>query len=175
MTVERPGAIRFGDRPMTLIGADLPLDRQAPNFAAMDGEWQLRRPLEETEGQVRVLLSLPSLETEVCDRETRRFSQEATGLGENVRVFAISMDLPFTQQRWCAGAGVERVKTLSDHFLAEFGTLYGCLIKEVRLLRRAVFVVDPTSRLVYVEYVPTLGEEPRYEDVLKAVRQALPA
>lgn len=175
MSVERPGAIRFGDRPMTLVGADLPLDRQAPPFSVMDGEWQLRQPLEESEGKVRILLSLPSLDTEVCDRETRRFNQEAAALGDGVRIFAISMDLPFAQRRWCAAAGVERITTLSDHLHAEFGMHYGCLIKEVRLLRRAVFVVDPTGRLIYIEYLPSLGDEPQYGAVLEAARRALPS
>ncbi|HHH81778.1 MAG TPA: redoxin domain-containing protein [Chloroflexi bacterium] len=122
---------------------------------------------------VRVLLALPSFETSVCDRETRRFNQEAAVLGEEVRVFAISHDLPLTQKRWCAAADVERVITLSDHVLGEFGPACGTLMKELRLPRRASFVVDGRGMLVYAGYMASNGDEPDHAAVLEVARAAL--
>ena len=127
---------------------------------------------------VRVLLALPSLETSVCDRETRRFNQEAAVLGEQVVVFAISNDLPLTQKRWCAAADVERVITLSDRVLGEFGPACGTLMKELRLLRRASFVVDGWGMLVYAGYTASNCDEPNHAAVFEAVqapRSRLPA
>jgi len=122
---------------------------------------------------VRVLLALPSFETSVCDRETRRFNQEAAVLGEEVRVFAISHDLPLTQKRWCAAADVERVITLSDHVLGEFGPACGTLMKELRLPRRASFVVDGWGMLVYAGHTASNCDEPDHAAVLEAARAAL--
>jgi thiol peroxidase len=110
------------------------------------------------------------LDTEVCSIETRRFNQEAAGLGGDVVIVTVSMDLPFAQKRWCGAAGVDRVVTLSDHRDASFGMAYGVLIKEVRLLARAVFVVDRAGVVRYVQLVPELGREPDYEAALAAVR-----
>jgi thiol peroxidase len=130
-------------------------------------------PLEESAGVVRVLASVLSLETDVCDRETRQFNQSAAELGDDVHIFVLSTDLPFTQSKWCGAAGVEHVTTLSDHASADFGPKYGVLMKEIRALRRATFVVDREGTLRYVDYLPALGQEPDYDAVLEAVRQAL--
>jgi len=127
----------------------------------------------ETKGKVRIMAAVPSLETSVCDRETRRFNEEAATLGEDVVIQVISMDLPYTQKRWCGAAGIEQVQVLSDHKMAEFGAKYGVLIKERRIFRRAVFVVDRQDKITYVDYMPELGNEPKYEEVLEAARAAL--
>jgi thiol peroxidase len=109
----------------------------------------------------------------VCDRETRRFNQEATGLDDRIVILTVSMDLPYLLKNWCAAAGVDRVKTLSDHKNADFGQKYGVLLKEQRILRRAVFVVDRNDMVVYSAYMPALGDEPNYPEVLEAAKRAL--
>jgi thiol peroxidase len=119
-----------------------------------------------------VIGSLPSLSTEVCERETKRFNKEAAALGEQVAILMVSMDLPWTLKNACATFNVDRVTTLSDHLEGEFGTKYGVLLKEPRILRRAMFVADSNDRLVYAEYTPAIGLEPDYAKVLAAVRQA---
>lgn len=173
MTVERSGVLKLEGQPVTIIGAEVTVGQPAPEFRAVAQDWSTVQVLASTQNKVRVLAALPSLDTSVCDRETRRFNQEAAALGEDVAIFAISTDLPFTQKRWCAAAGVDRVTTLSDHLETEFGIRYGCLIKERRILRRAVFVVGRDGRIVYADYMPSLGDEPKYEDVLAVVRRSL--
>ncbi len=173
MTVERKGVISFKDRDQTVVGPDLKPGDKAPDFTATTLEWKDSRPLQETRGKVRILAAVLSLETSVCDRETRLFNQEASALGPDIFTFVLSADLPYTQERWCGAAGIDRVTTLSDHRQADFGTKYGCLLKEARVLRRAVFVVGRDDKLVYADYMPALGVEPNYEAVLAAARQAL--
>ena len=117
-----------------------------------------------------VIATVPSLDTSVCDLETRRFNQEASNLGDDVQILTISMDLPFAQKRWCGAAGVDRVITLSDHRAASFGLAFGVLIKELRLLARAVFVLDHEGIIRYIQIVKEVGDEPDYDAVLNAVR-----
>jgi thiol peroxidase len=126
-----------------------------------------------TRGQVRVIGSLPSLNTSVCDRETRKFNEEAAALGDQIAILMVSMDLPYTLSNWCAAAGVDKVVTLSDHQHAEFGEKYGVLLKEPRVFRRAIFVVDRQGVVVYAAYMPAIGDEPDYAAVLGAAREAL--
>lgn len=173
MAIERTGLLKLNGQDVTIIGPDLTAGQPAPEFRAVAQDWSIVPVLASTQGKVRVLAALPSLETSVCDWETRRFNQEASALSGDVVVFAISTDLPYTQKRWCAAAGIDRVTTLSDHLTTEFGTRYGCLIKERRILRRAVFVVGRDGRVAYADYMPALGDEPKYEEVLAAIRQAL--
>ncbi|OGO15449.1 MAG: thiol peroxidase [Chloroflexi bacterium RBG_13_68_17] len=173
MTIERFGATQFRGVDQTVVGPDLKVGDTAPDFEAVATDWTAIRVLVATPGMVRVLAALPSLETSVCDRETRRFNEEASRLSEDVRIFAISTDLPYTQDRWCGAAGIDRVKTLSDHMATEFGVRYGCLIKEKRILRRAVFVVGRDDRIVYADYMKAMGDEPKYAEVLEVVRRAL--
>jgi len=173
MGTERFGIIQFGGVDQTVVGPDLAAGRKAPEFTATTQDWAEVQALSSTAGKVRVLAAVPSLDTPVCDRETRRFNQEAVALGEEVRILVISTDLPYAQKRWCGAAGVEQVTTLSDHMRAEFGAKYGCLIKEKRLLRRAVFVVGRDDRIVYAAYMRALGDEPDYGAVLAAVRRSL--
>ena len=173
MSIERKGLIKFAGNDVTVIGADLEIGQTAPEFIAQAQDWSSYAGLTQTKGKVRIIGSLPSLSTSVCDRETRRFNQEAAGLGEGIVIMVISMDLPFTLKNWCGAAGIEQVITLSDHLSAEFGEKYGVLIKEHRILRRAIFVVDSDDRLVYVAYMPALGEEPNYAEVIEAAKKAL--
>jgi thioredoxin-dependent peroxiredoxin len=122
-------------------------------------------------GKICVLSSVPSLDTPVCDLETRRFNEEASRLGTEILILTISMDLPFAQKRWCAAAGVSKVQTLSDHREASFGTSFGVLIKELRLLARAVFIVDRQGTLQYIQLVKELTKEPDYEAILDSLRK----
>ncbi len=169
--MERPNVTLHG-KPLQLSGRLPQLNQPAPDFSALDTEMKAVK-LSDFRGKIVVLASVPSLDTEVCDLETRRFNQEATRLGEKVVVLTVSMDLPFAQKRWCAAAGVERVKTLSDHRQASFGEAYGLLIEELRLLARAVLVLDEKGVLRYLQLVPRIEEEPDYDGVLKAVKQLI--
>jgi thiol peroxidase len=171
--IEREGLFVFKGQDVTIIGEDVKVGDQAPDFSAFTKDWSWRSALESTDGKVRIIGSLPSLSTSVCDRETKRFNVEATSLSDDVAILMVSMDLPFTQDHWCAAAGVEQVVTLSDHKNVDFGKKYGVLLKELHIFRRAVFVIDRSGKVVYVEYLPVLGDEPDYEAVLKAARNAL--
>jgi thiol peroxidase len=175
MVLERTGLISFAGKDATIVGADVQAGHPAPEFTAMANNWAPVQGLEMTRGKVRILGSLPSLNTSVCDRETRRFNQEAAALGDDVAIVMLSMDLPWTQKTWCGAAGIEKVITLSDAALADFGVKYGVLLKETRILRRAIFVVGRSDQLVYADYMPAIGAEPDYEAVLAAARQALAA
>ncbi len=173
MATERYGLIKVGGKEATVVGNDLTVGSVAPDFTAQAPDWSLVRGLGDTAGKVRIIAAVPSLDTEVCDRETRRFNQEAASLSKDIVIEVISTDLPYTQKRWCGAAGVDQVRTLSDHMTAEFGEKYGVLIKERRTLRRAVFVVGKDDKLVYVAYMPQLGDEPDYAAVLQAAKGAL--
>lgn len=173
MTTERFGLIKFKGKDATVVGPDLKPGDLAPEFTAQTLDWAPFRGLADTQGKVRIIAAVPSLDTEVCDREARRFNLEAAALGGEVAILVISADLPFAQKRWCGAAGVDQVTVLSDHMTVEFGEKYGCLIKEARILRRAVFVVDRAGRIVYAAYMPALGDEPDYAAVLAAARAAL--
>lgn len=172
---ERFGLIKFAGRDATVLGEDIQVGQKAPDFTVQAQDWTLIKGLETTLGKVRILAAVPSLDTAVCDRETRRFNEDAAALGSEIVIMVISADLPFAQKRWCGAEGIERISVLSDHMFTEFGLQYGCLIKEARLLRRAVFVVDRAGKVVYVAYMPALGEEPNYAEVLAAARSALAA
>ena len=124
-------------------------------------------------GKVLVLVAVPSLDTGVCDMEVRKFNEKAASLSDDVRIVAVSLDLPFAQGRWCGAAGVKNVETLSDYYSAEFGKNYGILIKELRLLARSIFVYDKSGSLVYSELVPEVTHEPNYDAALEAVKKAL--
>ena len=166
------GRISFRGQDEPVVGVGMVPGTKAPDFLAVAKDWSEVYPLASTHGQVRIITAVPSLDTSVCDRETRRFNDEAAGVSRDVTIFVMSMDLPYAQARWCGAAGVDRVVTLSDHVYAEFGVKYGCLIQTKRLLRRAVFVVDRTDVIRYSAYMPTMGEEPDYAAVMQAARLA---
>lgn len=171
--IERKGIIQFKDRDVSIAGVDMTAGMQAPEFKAINQDWQEISVLEATKGKLRIIASLPSLDTSVCDRETRRFNQEASNLGNNVALIAISADLPFAQARWCGAAGVDRITVLSDHKYVDFGEKYACLLVEPRILRRAVFIVDREDKIRYAAYMPELGVEPDYAEVMQAVKSVL--
>ena len=173
MIPERFGIVKFRGQAVTVLGTDLKPGDVAPEFSVQTLEWTPFNGLANTIGKVRIITALPSLDTDVCDRETRHFNQEVASLDKNIIILAISADLPFAQKRWCGAAGVDQVTVLSDHMSGDFGTKYACLIKEARILRRAVFVVDRAGKITYAAYMPALGEEPNYADVLAAAQAAL--
>ena len=173
MTEERFGIVKFRGQDVTIIGADLKPGEKAPEFTVQTLEWAMFKGLADTKGKVRVIAAFLSVDTDVCDREMHRFNQEAAALGKDIAILAISNDLPYAQKRWCGATGVDQVTVLSDHMTADFGEKYGLLIKEARILRRAVFVVDRSGKLTYVAYMPALGEEPNYSEVLAAAKAAL--
>ena len=166
--IERAGIITMKGNPLTLLGKELKVGDIAPDFEVLDNDLAPVK-FSSFRGKICVISSVPSLDTPICDMETRRFNEEAVKLGENIQILTISMDLPFAQKRWCGAAGVHKVVTLSDHRDASFGTAYGTLIKELRLLARIVFVVDGEGVIRYIQVVKEQTEEPDYEAVLEAV------
>ncbi len=166
---ERDGIVTMKGNPITLMGTELQVGDKAPDFVAIDNDLN-PVSFDSFRGKVCIVSSVPSLDTPVCDMETRRFNDEAGRLDDNVEILTISMDLPFAQKRWCGAAGVDRVQTLSDHRDAAFGQAYGVLIKDLRLLARAVFVVDKEGTIRYMELVKEIASEPDYDAVLKAVK-----
>ncbi len=171
--VERKGVLKLGPMDATVVGNDVAVGQTAPNFTVNANDWSAIDVISGGKGKVRILAALPSLDTNVCDKETRRFNVEAANLSEDIAVYVISTDMPMTQKKWCGNAGVERVITLSDVLNTEFGVQYGVLVKERRYLRRAVFVVDRNNQLTYVDYMKSLGDEPDYDAVLAAAKAAL--
>jgi thioredoxin-dependent peroxiredoxin len=169
---ERTGVITMKGNPLTLAGQEAKVGAPAPDFEVLANDLSPFK-LSSLTGKVAIICSVPSLDTPTCDIETRWFNEEAAKLGPGVEVLTISMDLPFAQKRWCGAAGVERVTTYSDHRDAAFGQAYGVLIKELRLLARAVFVVDEAGTLRYVQVVKELANEPNYDEVLQAVGRVL--
>ena len=167
---ERTGSITMKGNPLTLLGKELRLGEPAPDFEVLDNNLQSVR-LSDYRGKVCVISSVPSLDTPTCDMQTRRFNDEAGKLSSDVVILTISMDLPFAQKRWCGAAGVDRVITLSDHRQADFGSAYGMLIKELRLLARAVLVVDQGGIIRHNQLVKEVAEEPDYDAVLRAVKE----
>jgi len=167
-------SVTLKGNPMQLSGSLPEVGHSAPNATLINNDLA-PVDLDSFRGKIVVLSVVPSLDTPICDMQTRRFNQEAEKMGERVQVLTISMDLPFAQKRWCGAAGIERVMTLSDYQNAEFGTKYGVLIPALRLLARAVFVVDAKGVIRYVQLVPEIGQEPDYAPVLEAVKGLMQA
>jgi len=167
---ERSGVITFQGNPLTLLGAEFKVGDSAPDAILLSNDLSPIQ-LSSYKGKVCVISVVPSLDTPVCDMQTRRFNEEAGNLGDNVAILTMSMDLPFAQARWCGAAGVDKVATLSDHRDAAFGEAFGVLIKELRLLARAVFVVDKDGVIQYIQLVKEVTEEPDYNAVLEAVKK----
>ena len=166
--------VTFKGNPVALGGREVKPGQVAPDFAAVDTALQTVR-LGDAKGKVLILSAVPSLDTPVCDTETRRFNEEAAKLGPNVEIWTVSLDLPFAQKRWCGAAGISRVKTLSDFRDRSFGENYGVVIKDGPLAgieARAVFVVGKDGVLTHVEYVKEIASEPDYEAALAAARRA---
>ncbi|MCB0102004.1 MAG: thiol peroxidase [Anaerolineales bacterium] len=173
MTTERTDVIKLGEKFATLLGDDVKVGQAAPEFTSAAANWAPVNPIQESKGKVIILTAVPSLDTAVCDRETRRFNEEAAKLGDDIVIYTISTDFPMAQARWCGAAGVDKVKVVSDVLEAEFGIKYGTLIKERRFLRRSVFIVGRDGKLTYVNYLPALGNEPDYDEVIAEAKKAL--
>lgn len=169
---ERSNVITFKGNPMTLLGPELKIGDKAPDFNLVDNGLAAVN-LDSYAGKVKIISAVPSLDTPVCDTETRRFNQEAAKLPDSVVVLTVSQDLPFAQKRWCGAAGIDRVVTLSDYRDRNFGLNYGVQIKELLLLSRCIFVLDTDNVIRYIQQVPEVTSEPDYETVLAAVKQLL--
>ena len=170
--MERESAVTFQGNPLTLVGAAISTGQTAPDFTAAANDLSPYQ-LSDDKGKVVVISVVPSLDTPVCDTQTRKFNEVAASLGDNVVIVTVSMDLPFAQARWCGGAGVDQVKTVSDYNGVDFGMKYGLLIKELHLLARAVLVVDQAGVVQYSQLVSEVTDEPDYDAVIDAVKKLL--
>ena len=168
--IERPGATTLKGNPLTVLGPELKVGEKAPDFQAIDDGLKPAN-LASTGHGVRIFSVVPSLDTPVCDAQTKRFNEEAAKLS-GVDIITVSMDLPFAQKRWCGAFGVDKVKMLSDHKDASFGQNYGTLIKELRIESRAIFVLDSQNQIRHAEYVKEVADHPNYEAALSAARSA---
>jgi len=169
MAEQQARQVVFAGRTAPLSGTARRVGEPAPEFTVVDTDLQ-EHHLRSTHGRVRIISVVPSVDTSVCSVQTRRFDEEGAKLPEDVAILTVSMDLPFAQRRWCGAADAGNVHALSDHRHASFGQAYGTLVKENRLLSRAVFVVDSDARVLYVEYVPEVTQHPNYEAALAALR-----
>jgi thiol peroxidase len=171
--MERPGATTMRGNPLTLIGPELKAGDSAPDFKLVDNSLK-NVSLADTGNNVRIISVVPSLDTPVCDAQTKRFNEEAAKL-PGVDILTVSMDLPFAQKRWCGAFGVDKVKMLSDHRDGSFGTNYGTLIKDLRIESRAIFVLDQKNKIRHAEYVKEVADFPNYDTALTAARAAASA
>lgn len=168
---ERTGELTFKGGPLTLLGDRVSVGDTAPDFKLTANNLS-PVTLADSAGKVRIISVVPSLDTGVCDQQTRRFNEEAAGLGDKIAILTVSSDLPFAQARWCGAAGVDQVQTLSDHYDMNFGDAYGVHIKELRLDTRAIFVVDSSNKVVHAEYVPEMTDFPDFDSALAAAKSA---
>lgn len=162
--------VTFKGKPVTLVGQQISVGDTAPDFTVLSNNLQ-PVSLSDYQGKIKLISVVPSIDTGVCSEQTKRFNEEADKL-DNVQVLTISMDLPFAQTRWCAANGIKNLDILSDHRDADFGKKYGVLIQELRLLARAIFVIDSNNKVTYVEYVSEVGNHPDYDKALEAAKAA---
>ncbi|WP_223069954.1 thiol peroxidase [Paenibacillus caui] len=172
MAQERTQAATFKGNPITLIGPELKIGDTAPDFS-LNKNLLEEASLKDFEGKIKLISVVPSLDTGVCDAQTRRFNQEGHNLGDKVVILTVSVDLPFAQARWCGAAGIDRVITLSDYKTNSFGEAYGVLIKEFRLDHRAIFVLDEDNKIRYAQYLGEMSEHPDYDKAIAAVKELL--
>jgi len=172
--LERKNAVTFKNNPITLVGPELKAGDQAPDFKAL-GEGLKEYTLNDFKGKTVLISVVPSLDTPVCELQTKRFSEEAAKLPETVAVVTISMDLPFAQKRFCTALQTPKIQCLSDHRDASFGKAFGVLIKELRLLTRAIFVVDAQGQIQYAEYVKEVTTHPDYDKALEVLKAGISA
>lgn len=171
MAQERSGAVTFKGNALTAIGPELKTGDKAPDFKVIDGKLN-EVTLKSSAGSVRLISVVPSLDTPVCDQQTRKFNEAAAQLPGNVKVLTVSLDLPFAQGRFCTTANIDKIQVLSDHRARSFGENYGVLIKELQLLSRAVFVVGADDKIKYLQYVKEVTEHPDYDKALNAAKTA---
>lgn len=167
---ERTGVATVGGNPVTLLGPEIKVGDQAPDFK-VNKDLMTEVSLSDYAGKVKLISVVPSVDTATCDAQTRRFNVEADKLGDNVVILTISVDLPFAQSRFCGAAGIDKVITLSDYKHRDFGQAYGVLIKEIQLDQRAIFLVDADNTVRYVEYLTEMKEHPNYDAALAALRE----
>ena len=172
MIQERIGVVTLAENPVTLIGPEIKIGEKAPDFELLTKE-RTKVTLSDFKGKTRMITVVPSLDTGVCDMQTRRFNEEATKLMDDVVILAVSVDLPFAQGRWCESNGAQSITVLSDHLEMSFGKAYGTYMKEHRLECRAIFVIDANDTITYVEYVPEVTNHPNYDAVIKAAKETL--
>jgi thioredoxin-dependent peroxiredoxin len=170
--MERKGLVTFAGKTLTLTGSEVKVGDKAPDFTAIDKDLSVVR-MHDFAGKVKIISVTPSLDTPVCDLQARQFEEEAGALGEKAAVINMSMDLPFAIARFCAGAGIKNIRTLSDHRDASFGNAYGVLIKELRLLSRSVFVIDRSDIIRYIELVPEITNEPDFERAIAEAKKLI--
>ena len=167
--MERTNTVKVKGSAVTLLGDEIKAGQKAPRFTVLDSSLK-EIASSAYDGKIRLLASVPSLDTPVCDTEIHNFNKEAANISKDVVIIFVSMDLPFAQKRFCQDNDIDNVKTFSDHRDADFGLRYGVLIKELRLLARAIFVIDKEDTVKYVEYVPELSSHPNYDAALNALR-----
>ncbi|MGE7768178.1 thiol peroxidase [Peribacillus sp. NPDC096540] len=172
MAHERTGVVTLGGNPVTLIGPELRVGDKAPDFTVLTND-RRKAHLSDYKNKTCIITTIPSLDTGVCDLQTKLFNEEASQMGKEVAVLAISTDLPFAQGRWCKESNVEDITILSDHFDLSFGTAYGTYMKEHRLECRAVFVIDKEGTIKYVEYLPEVTNHPDYESALQVAKEVI--
>lgn len=170
MPQDRPGAVTMKGNPVTLVGPELNVGDKAPDFSAIEAIGSPPVTLDSLKGKVKVFNVVVSVDTPVCDVQTKRFNQEAANLPDDVEILTVSMDLPFALKRYCGAEGIDKVRTISDYRDASFGEAYGVLIKELHLLARAVFVVDKDDNIQHVEYVNEVTTEPNYDSAIDAIK-----
>lgn len=172
MSQERTGVSTFKGNPLTLVGPQLNVGDKAPDFT-LNKSLVEEVNLQTYAGKVKLISVIPSIDTGVCESQTRRFNEEAASLGEQVAVITVSADLPFAQARWCGAEGINNITMLSDYKNNNFGLAYGVFIKEFALDMRSIFVIDANDRITYVEYVSEMGSHPDYDAALQAVKSLL--
>lgn len=160
-------------RELTLVGDELKVGQKAPDFKVISNDMTPMKFYRTYKGRVVLISSVPSLDTPVCDIETRKFNSEAQKLSSDIDIITISMDLPFAQKRWCGANGVDRVKTYSDYLKADFGKSYGVLIKELRLLARCLFIIDKDGIIRYIQLVKEISNEPNYDEVINNLKSII--
>jgi len=172
--MERTGIVTAHSDPVTLVGPELKVGDKAPDFTVLD-RGLTEVTLRDFAGKVKLISVTPSLDTPVCDIQARRFNKEAADMPASVAILNISMDLPFAISRFCTSAGIDRVEALSDHRDASFGTAYGVLIKELRLLARSIFIVDENDSIRFIDIVSEITNHPHYEKALEALKEVAKA
>ncbi|MDY6820452.1 MAG: thiol peroxidase [Deferribacterota bacterium] len=168
--MEQKNAITMKGQPLTLVGAELKVGDKAPDFTVVDNNLK-EKSLDDFRGKIKLFSTTPSLDTPVCDAQVKRFNEEATKLHNNIQIINISMDLPFAMARFCQSNNIDRVLTLSDHREASFGLNYGVLIKELRLLARAIFIVDSNDIIKYIEIVKEATNHPDYDRAINSLKE----
>lgn len=167
--MERKNFVTLKGNPVTLVGDEVKVGQKASDFKVLAPDLT-EKTLGDFKGKIKLIASVPSLDTPICDLQIKRFNDEASNISKDVAIIFISMDLPFAQKRFCQEFQINKIKTLSDHRDADFGVKYGVLIKELRLLARAIFLIDKDDTIRYVEYVKEIGTPPNYEAALNAIK-----